>query len=153
MLIQNEMFHQRMPQPHNRRAFVLRVTLKRIDHFSGVGERHITQDGEFAGVGIHLDLHGLTKKEAEAETVRFIRESFAEGLRCVLVIPGRGLNSPDREPVIRTGLASWLTRAPLKRLVLAFASARSWDGGYGAFYVLLRRNEGKVRIVTPAEKA
>ena len=108
--------------------------------------------GEFS-TQAHLDLHGLTKKEAEYEVVRFIRESFAEGLRCVLVIPGRGLNSPDREPVIRTGLSSWLTRAPLKRLVLAFSSARACDGGYGAFYVLLRRNEGKGRIVTPAEKA
>jgi len=77
-------------------------------------------------------------------------ECFAARRRCVLIIAGRGLNSKDKEPVLKNNLPAWLTRAPLKRVVLAFASARSYDGGWGAFYVLLRKNEGKAPVVTPA---
>lgn len=98
----------------------------------------------------HLDLHGLTRQQARAEATQFLMESFAAGRRCVLVIPGRGLNSKDKEPVLKNSLVAWLTHAPLKRIVLAFSSARSYDGGWGAFYVLLRRNEGGGPIFTPA---
>jgi DNA-nicking Smr family endonuclease len=98
----------------------------------------------------HLDLHGLNRQEAKSEVVSFIMESFSVRRRCVLIIPGRGLNSKDKEPVLKNNLVVWLTRAPLKRVVLAFASARSYDGGGGAFYVLLRENEGKAPVVTPA---
>lgn len=98
----------------------------------------------------YLDLHGLNRLAAREAVVRFVRESFAKGLRCILIIPGRGLNSEGKEPVLKQNLVVWLTQAPLKRLVLAFSSARSYDGGAGAFYVLLRRNEGKVRFMSPA---
>lgn len=98
----------------------------------------------------YIDLHGYTKTEARAVVIDFVRQSFASGLRCVLIVSGRGLNSKDKQPVLKEGLVSWLTRAPLKRMVLAFASARSYDGGAGAFYVLLRRIKGKAPLLTPA---
>lgn len=98
----------------------------------------------------HLDLHHLTRQQAKTEVIDFITESYAARRRCVLIIPGRGLNSKDKEPVLKNSLVAWLTHAPLKRLVLAFASARSYDGGWGAFYVLIRRNEDKGPILTPA---
>ena len=52
-------------------------------------------------------------------------------------------------------LQSWdpndLVKVQSTRTVpLAFASARSYDGGSGAFYILLRRNEPKTPLVTPA---
>lgn len=98
----------------------------------------------------HLDLHGLNRQQAREETTEFVMRSFSARRRCVLIIPGRGLNSRDKEPILKNNLVSWLTRAPLKRVVLAFASARACDGGWGAFYVLLRGNEGKALLVTPA---
>ncbi len=98
-----------------------------------------------------LDLHGLNREQARTEVREFIMESFAARRRCVLIIPGRGLNSRDKEPVLKNNMVTWLTRAPLKRVVLAFASARSYDGGWGAFYVLLRKNEGKAPLLTPAQ--
>ena len=98
----------------------------------------------------YLDLHGLNRQQAREEVRDFIMECFAARRRCVLIIAGRGLNSKDKEPVLKNNLITWFTRAPLKRVVLAFASARSYDGGWGAFYVLLRKNEGKAPLVTPA---
>lgn len=97
-----------------------------------------------------LDLHGLNRHQASELVTQYIYEGFARKLRCVLIVCGRGLNSENKEPVLKQHLVGWLTRAPLKRLILAFASARSWDGGAGAFYVLLRRNRGKAPFICPA---
>lgn len=85
-----------------------------------------------------LDLHGLTSAEAKRTLGRELASAQADGVRCVLVIHGRGLHSEDGA-VLRDGVVAWLTAAPNAARVLAFASARPADGGPGATYVLLRR--------------
>jgi DNA-nicking Smr family endonuclease len=87
----------------------------------------------------YVDLHGMTAEEARIAVDRFVVASVLRGLRCVLIIHGRGLNSRDHIPVLKQHLSSWLHRGRLKRLVLAFATARPCDGGAGALYVLLRK--------------
>ena len=87
----------------------------------------------------HMDLHGLNKKEAEIEVRKFLINSHRRGLRCVLIVHGRGLNSPDSFPVLKERLPVWLNRGPARKIVLAFATARPYDGGTGAIYVLLRK--------------
>jgi DNA-nicking Smr family endonuclease len=87
----------------------------------------------------YIDLHGLTKQEAEEEVKNFLLRSYKNSLRCVLVVHGRGLNSPDSLPVIKEGLSTWLGRGPVRKVVLAFATARPYDGGTGAIYVVLRK--------------
>jgi len=86
----------------------------------------------------YIDLHGLTKQEAETEVTNFLLESFRNGLRCVLIVHGRGLNSPESLPVLKEGLPQWLNRGRVRKMVLAFATARPYDGGTGATYVFLR---------------
>ncbi|MEO8603223.1 MAG: Smr/MutS family protein [bacterium] len=94
--------------------------------------------GEFA-YQAHLDLHGMTSDEARVAVDRFLHQAHQQGQRCVLIVHGRGLNSKDNVPVLKQRLAAWLTRGAWARLVLAFTSARTCDGGAGALYVLLRR--------------
>lgn len=48
--------------------------------------------------------------------------------------------------VLREKLQSWLTQDPFKRVVLAFCTAQSHDGGPGSVYVLLRKYRKKGRI-------
>jgi len=91
----------------------------------------------------HLDLHGMTTDEAKKAVVEFVSTSMNAGRRCVLIVHGRGRNSPDQRPVLKEELKVWLTRGELGRRVLAFATARSYDGGSGAMYVLLRRERRK----------
>lgn len=86
-----------------------------------------------------LDLHGLTREQAKPAVEAFIQRSRIAGHRCVLVVTGRGLNSPDQIPVLKQGAQQWLTRGKTARQVLALCSARPKDGGAGALYVLLRR--------------
>jgi len=97
----------------------------------------------------YLDLHGLTQKDAETRFREFLVRSHGRGLQCVLIVHGRGLNSPDSIPVLKERLPVWLNRGPARKIVLAFASARPYDGGTGAIYVLLRRRkaQGKRRKV------
>jgi len=94
--------------------------------------------GDFS-IQAHFDLHGMTASEARGAVERFILASAIKGLRCVLIIHGRGLNSQDQIPILKRRVSSWLKRGRLKHLVLAFATARPCDGGAGALYVLLRK--------------
>ena len=96
----------------------------------------------------HLDLHGLNAEQAQQSLLIFVREQYFHGKRCVLVIPGRGINSPGGMPILKEEMKTWLTRDPLKRVVLAFCTAQPRHGGAGALYVLLRqkkKTEGKIR--------
>lgn len=102
--------------------------------------------GEFA-FRRHLDLHGMTVAEARDAVDGFFRSAVRSEERCVLIIHGRGLNSPDRVPVLKRHLVDWISRGAWARGVLAFTSARPCDGGAGAMYVLMRRNrDGKKQI-------
>lgn len=95
----------------------------------------------------HIDLHGLNSEQAYSLLVEFIKNHYLMGKRCVLVITGRGKNSPLGLSVLKREIQSWLTSNPLRRVVLAFCTALPKDGGAGAIYVLLRKfkkNKGKV---------
>jgi len=67
----------------------------------------------------HLDLHGLNARQAFEVLVGFVRRSWHRGMRALLLIPGRGKNSPDGVGVLRERVQSWLTQDPFKRVVLA----------------------------------
>lgn len=92
--------------------------------------------GHFAIQG-DVDLHGMDVATARAAFDLFMKRSVASGKRAVLVVHGRGRSSPG-PPVLKRNLFDWLTRGAWKRWVIAFTSARSYDGGAGATYVLLR---------------
>jgi DNA-nicking Smr family endonuclease len=92
----------------------------------------------------YVDLHGLTKQDAEIRLRDFLMRSQQLGLRCVLVVHGRGLNSDNHIPVLKERLPIWLNRGPVKKIVLAFSTAKPYDGGTGAIYILLRRLKGGV---------
>jgi DNA-nicking Smr family endonuclease len=90
----------------------------------------------------HIDLHGLTKQEAKIRVREFLLHAYRQGLRCVLVVHGRGLNSENHIPVLKERLPIWLTSGPARKVVLAFSTARPYDGGTGAIYILLRKRRG-----------
>ncbi|MBN1847241.1 MAG: Smr/MutS family protein [Deltaproteobacteria bacterium] len=87
----------------------------------------------------YIDLHGLTRETAQDAVQAFLVASRKRGYRCVLIVHGRGLNSPEQLPVLKEMLPKWLNQGPARKIVLAFATSRPYDGGTGATYVLLRR--------------
>lgn len=84
----------------------------------------------------YLDLHGLILDEAEAEVDRFIGDALKKRLRCVKIIHGRGLRSPNG-PILKDAVVNRLIGRYKKHLI-AFVTARQCDGGLGALYILLR---------------
>ncbi|MDD3582209.1 MAG: Smr/MutS family protein [Desulfobacca sp.] len=87
----------------------------------------------------YLDFHGLTVAAAREGLEKFLAQCQARGYRTVLIVHGRGHRSPNQIPVLKKHLQSWLTSKRFRRQVLAFATARPYDGGAGALYLLLRR--------------
>lgn len=85
-------------------------------------------------VQAELDLHWHTREEAHAALAVFLAEARSHGWRCVRIIHGKGLSSPNREPVLKNKVRHWLT---LRNEVLAYCEAPRHSGGSGAVLVLL----------------
>jgi len=83
-----------------------------------------------------VDLHGLRSDEAREALSEFLRRSVRNGVRCVRVIHGKGMGSPDKLPVLKGKVRGWLVQ---KEEVIAFVQARESQGGAGAVMVLLRQ--------------
>jgi DNA-nicking Smr family endonuclease len=82
-----------------------------------------------------LDLHGQTSVEARDTLADFLVEARQRGDRCVRVIHGKGLTSPNREPVLKGKVRKWLSQWDD---VLAYCEAPQHAGGGGAVLILLR---------------
>lgn len=80
-----------------------------------------------------LDLHGCNTDSARKLLQEFLHEATQHGLRCVLVIHGKGMNSGE-------GLLRRLTRHWLAQHPAALAYCNAPEGGSGAALVLLKRS-------------
>ncbi len=91
-----------------------------------------------------LDLHGYTQVQAHAALDHFLGEAQARGLRCVLVITGKGTTTGatmGAGGVLRGQVPRWLNEPGNRARVLAFDYAQPKHGGLGALYVLMRRRK------------
>lgn len=82
-----------------------------------------------------LDLHRLNRDEARDALADFLFEARSNGWRCVRVVHGKGLSSPNREPVLKDKVRRWLAQ---REEVLAYCEAPRHAGGGGAVLVLLK---------------
>ncbi|NKE19298.1 Smr/MutS family protein [Neoroseomonas oryzicola] len=82
-----------------------------------------------------LDLHGRFAQEAHGAVRAFLADAYADGLRCVAVITGRG-SSPEGG-VLRRELPHWLNAPDLRRILLG--AAHPHRANTGAVHLLLRR--------------
>ncbi|MHB8846129.1 MAG: Smr/MutS family protein [Nitrospirota bacterium] len=96
-----------------------------------------------------LDLHGYLKDEALRRLERFITSAHARRQQAVLVITGKGLNSPEG-PVLPGAVAAWL-REQGKGMVAEFMPAPRDKGGSGAYVVFLKRERRAAKEVNNLE--
>lgn len=87
-------------------------------------------------VSAELDLHGMTVPVARSSVARFLVECQRHRIQCARIIHGKGRGSRHRGPVLKQKVGGWLRQ---REEVLAYCSARNYDGGTGAIYVLLKR--------------
>jgi DNA-nicking Smr family endonuclease len=81
-----------------------------------------------------LDLHRHNRDEARDALSDFLFEARSHGWRCVRIVHGKGLSSPNREPVLKYKVRRWLAQ---RDEVLAYCEAPRHAGGSGAVLVLL----------------
>jgi DNA-nicking Smr family endonuclease len=97
---------------------------------------HRLRSGRYS-IEAEIDLHGMTRADAESALKAFLLESIGDGLRCVRVVHGKGARSGPAGPVLKESVHRWLT---MWDEVLAVASAQPRHGGNGAVYVLLKKH-------------
>lgn len=85
-----------------------------------------------------VDLHGLTQAEAYLLLQSFLHQAYAEGLRHVLVITGKG-SSLGSDGILKRAVPDWLATPPFRAFVAGYDAAARGHGGSGALYVRLRR--------------
>jgi DNA-nicking Smr family endonuclease len=114
-------------------------SLPPLDRFAGIDRARSERlkRGKLA-IEARLDLHGMTQDEAHRAVAGFVGGSRAAGLRCVLLITGRGAVGGG---ILRQAVPRWLDEPGLRRHLLAITPAQPRDGGAGALYLLLRRSE------------
>lgn len=83
-----------------------------------------------------LDLHGHTQASAERVLPAWLDARRREGVRCVLIITGKGRAG---ESILKRNFLLWLESPAAAALVSGWAPAHPRHGGAGAFYVFLRR--------------
>ncbi len=104
-------------------------------------------------IDARLDLHGQTEKQAFLSVEEFIRNSYINNYRCVLIITGKGIKKNndvwyENKGIIKEALPSWLNHPDIRPFILSIAYAKQADGGSGALYVLLKRQ----RKLQPTKK-
>ena len=87
-------------------------------------------------IAASFDLHGQTQASAARALPAFLENQQADGVRCVLVITGKG---KEGQGVLRRNFLLWLESPGARRLVSGYAESHPRHGGAGAFYVFLRR--------------
>jgi DNA-nicking Smr family endonuclease len=87
-------------------------------------------------IGARIDLHGMTQDRARAALQGFVRRSWEEGYRAVLVITGKGSRG---DGVLRRQTPEWLAEPALREVVAGISEAHRRHGGEGALYVALKR--------------
>src|SRR3954468_21547228 len=80
--VEEQFLHERMPETHHRRTFILRLDLAWIQRLADIARKHETSDVHHAGLAIDLDFDGRAHElpELRTPTKRVIRAEAAATL-------------------------------------------------------------------------
>ena len=88
-----------------------------------------------------LDLHGVTEKEAFEKVCDFIKQSYNQKKRCLIIVTGKGMDDTlfSERGVLRKSVPNWLSHSEIAPLILGYRNPSEALGGAGALYILLRK--------------
>ena len=96
-----------------------------------------------------IDLHGYTLYQAQKAIEDFINKSYEKKINKLIVVTGKGLNSQtDKDPYVSKDLSILKYSVPefisnnenLMNIIYEIQDAKIEDGGSGAFYIFLKKN-------------
>lgn len=85
-----------------------------------------------------VDLHGCTVEQAREAVLQIIFDAQQEGITVIKIVHGKGYSQGSQGSLLKTCVNGWLQQ---HRAVLAFHSATAKDGGNGALFVLLKKQQ------------
>ena len=101
------------------------------------------------GKVISIDLHGYTLEEANQTVKNFINKSFENNISKLIIVTGKGLHSDNlSDPYVSKNLSILKHSVPefiknnheLMMKIYDIKDADIKDGGDGAFYIFLKKN-------------
>ena len=96
-----------------------------------------------------IDLHGFTLDEANKTIENFINKAFSENINKLIIVTGKGLHSEnEKDPYVSKDFSILKYSVPefikkdeeLMSKIYEIKDADIKDGGQGAFYVFLKKN-------------
>ena len=96
-----------------------------------------------------IDLHGYTLKQANKTIENFIIKSYEEKINKLIVVTGKGIHSQnEKDPYVSKDLSILKYSVPefisknknLMKIIYDIKDAKIEDGGTGAFYIFLKKN-------------
>jgi len=99
-----------------------------------------------------IDLHGYTLDQANIAIEEFIKNSYIDGVNKLIVVTGKGLHSQnEKDPYVSKDLSILKYSVPefistnksLMNIIYEIKDAKIEDGGAGAFYIYLKKNNKK----------
>lgn len=105
-----------------------------------------------ADIEARLDLHGFNRDNAYTQLMGFLRSSYQQGFKTVIVVTGKGdgaisrhslhsadfFTMPEQRAVLRASIGEWLNSGEASQFVIGWQPAHPKHGGGGAVYVRLR---------------
>ena len=97
-----------------------------------------------------IDLHGYNLDEANKSIESFIIKSYQENINKLIVVTGKGIHSQnEKDPYVSKDLSILKYSVPefisnnknLMKIIYEMKDAKIEDGGSGAFYIFLKKNE------------
>jgi DNA-nicking Smr family endonuclease len=96
-----------------------------------------------------IDLHGYTIEQANKIIENFIFTMYSENINKLIIVTGKGLHSQnEKDPYVSKDLSILKYSVPefisnnknLMNIILDIQDAKVEDGGSGAFYIFLKKN-------------
>ena len=97
-----------------------------------------------------IDLHGYSLEEANKSIEDFIIKSYQEKINKLIVVTGKGIHSQnEKDPYVSNNLSILKYSVPefisnnknLMKIIYEMKDAKIEDGGSGAFYIFLKKND------------
>ena len=82
-----------------------------------------------------VDLHGKTEVQAYNKIKNFIKNSYLNELKSIIIITGKGINSQGK---LKLKTPLWLKSKELSKFVVGFENMPNNKGGDGALFVKLK---------------
>ena len=99
-----------------------------------------------------IDLHGYSLEQANKVIEEFVKKSYLDGVNKLIVVTGKGLHSQnEKDPYVSKDLSILKYSVPeflstnksLMNIIYEIKDAKIEDGGAGAFYIYLKKNNKK----------